>query len=257
MDVKGRFSNFIFGSMRSIFYVLICAFCWSSCSKDPVVWKIRNLNNDQISVFGHGGMGISSLYPINSLPSIRESIDVGADGTEMDIQMSNDSVLFLFHSNRLEDQTSCSGSLHEKTAEEIECEYRSLVHNNIKIIKLTTLFEQLTFPEHFIFTFECKLKLPQDPVFEATFAKTLTRFIVSKNLTERCFVESSHESFLILLHSQNKDLKCFLYTNNFEVGMESAERLGLYGLIMDMFSITKSQVESAHKKNVRVTVFNQ
>src|SRR5215217_6535474 len=70
---------------------VICIFLFfCSCSKDPALWKTSNLNGDSITVLGHGGMGNKSLYPIDSHRSIAAALEMGADGSEMDVQLTSD-----------------------------------------------------------------------------------------------------------------------------------------------------------------------
>src|SRR5687768_2770290 len=102
---------------------VICVLLFG-CRKDPALWTIKNLNNDRVSVFGHGGMGIFSRLPMNSEPSVNKSIEVGADGTEIDIQVSRDSVLIAFHDADLESSSTCEGTIAEKTWSELSgCEF--------------------------------------------------------------------------------------------------------------------------------------
>ena len=46
-------------------------------------------------------MGITSQFPINTFESINSALALGADGSEVDIQMTKDSVLVLFHNRKL------------------------------------------------------------------------------------------------------------------------------------------------------------
>lgn len=49
--------------------------------------------------------GFSSQYPENTLTSMKEGIEVGASGNEMDIRLSTDGVLFLNHDGNLKRYT--------------------------------------------------------------------------------------------------------------------------------------------------------
>jgi glycerophosphoryl diester phosphodiesterase len=244
--------------MRRLRYLpCILTVLLASCSKDPPLWKIENLNNNEIQIFGHGGMGIFSLYPLDSRESIAECLKIGADGSEMDIQMSKDSVLFVFHSDDLAASTSCNGSIADKNSDGIVCTYNSIAHNGIEVSRLSTLFEQLDHSNNQVFTFECKLTGNKDADYYNHFSNALVRHITEFHLEDFCLIESTDLSFIKILKSKNKDLKLFLYTNDFASGLESASDLGLYGLTLDMKKITKEQVAQAHAKNLHVTLFNQ
>src|SRR4051812_33149372 len=86
----------------------------SSCSKDPSISKTNNLNGNVISAFGHAGMGLGFKYPIDTYESIEPCLRIGSDGSEMDIQMTKDSVLVVYHHSELEESTLCSGMINDQ-----------------------------------------------------------------------------------------------------------------------------------------------
>ncbi|MFD1139844.1 glycerophosphodiester phosphodiesterase [Larkinella insperata] len=75
------------------FLVLITA---SSCRKDPVSTP------DYVTrVIAHRGAWKTAGVPENSLASLRRAIQLGCSGSEFDVQMSADSVLFIHHDNSI------------------------------------------------------------------------------------------------------------------------------------------------------------
>jgi glycerophosphoryl diester phosphodiesterase len=74
----------------------------------------------EVQIFGHAGMGMNigySIYHDNSEESIDLALSLpNIDGVEMDVRMSKDSTLWLFHENRLEATTNgigCIADLHD------------------------------------------------------------------------------------------------------------------------------------------------
>ena len=63
-------------------------------------------------VLGHAGTALSperTIYPPNSEKSITYALDaLNADGVEVDIQLTKDSVLVLFHDDYMEDKSCIS-----------------------------------------------------------------------------------------------------------------------------------------------------
>ncbi|MEI6765313.1 MAG: glycerophosphodiester phosphodiesterase family protein [Bacteroidota bacterium] len=89
-----------------IFFIVICG-CKKTNTKG-----LTNLNNNVIAVLGHRGSGISfgSTYPMNTLESIEAGIDImGADGMEIDAQLTKDKQLILYHGPELSEITSYGG----------------------------------------------------------------------------------------------------------------------------------------------------
>src|SRR5690606_4742217 len=95
--------------IKILFLIIVLSI--SSCNKDE--FEISNLNGNKIGILGHGGMGISSTYPMNSVESIMNCIHLNSDGTEIDVQMTNDGVLVAFHDETLDNLTNGSGILHD------------------------------------------------------------------------------------------------------------------------------------------------
>ncbi len=113
-------------------------------------FEITNLNGNQINVIGHGGSGFQSFdnpYPANSFTSISRAIDgMNADGVEVDVQLSGDSVVVLYHDQRLESSTDGDGFVFERNIDYLQsCRYRNDFTVNItmneKIISLNKILE--------------------------------------------------------------------------------------------------------------------
>lgn len=76
-------------------------------------------------VIGHAGSGFfTPLMPFNPLPpsslaGIRKALERGADGVEIDIQLSQDSVPMLFHDEDLTNRTHAQGFISQHSAAEL------------------------------------------------------------------------------------------------------------------------------------------
>jgi glycerophosphoryl diester phosphodiesterase len=91
----------------------------SACGKKSVY--------SNIEILGHGGNGleiVNSLYHDNSLESIELALLTdGCDGVELDVRLSADGTLWLFHDNELDDDTDGLGCVETSTDE-----YLSTLH---------------------------------------------------------------------------------------------------------------------------------
>ena len=235
--------------------VLLLSFLFFTCKKDPEIVRISNLSGGQIGVFGHGGMGIKSLLPINSKESLLAALKLGADGTEMDVQMSADSVLFLFHGAELSENTQCAGRIGEMPSKEIDCHYKSLKSEALKVITVRDFLEALS-DTNCILTFELKtydLTQKQFPVMARAISKLLREF----NLLERSFVESTSPMLLLQLRQAEPKLRLFFYSEQIDTALVIADNCDFFGVTFDLNRVTAKQVEEAHQRNLRVTLFNQ
>ena len=144
--------------MIKLFITIIIVLFLLSCKKDPPLFNIQNLNGDTISLFGHGGMGIGFKFPINSYESIEPCLRIGADGTEIDIQMTKDSVLVAFHNYNLNQWASCDGIINDKLWTEIDgYKFSSPYSSQIYVMSMDNLFNRINNLNTYTFTFDCKL----------------------------------------------------------------------------------------------------
>lgn len=227
-----------------------------ACKKDQPAIVIRNLEQGTIKAFGHGGMGINSLLPIDSYESLTKSLSLGADGTEMDIQMSADSVLFLFHASDLNENTNCSGAIPFLTSAQIDCAYKGLGTKRQKVCKLSEFLNGVGEYTDVIYTFECKNYQLQQADY-GTYARSLKNICQQFGIENRVMFESNSPEFLRVLLSTLPQAKVFLYDANVEKTINTADSLNLFGVTFDFKWVTKELVALAHKKNLRVTLFNQ
>lgn len=68
--------------------------------------------------FGH--RGFAGQYPENTILSFQKAIESGADVLEMDVQLTTDNQLIVFHDDTLDRMTSGHGIVKEKSLTEIK-----------------------------------------------------------------------------------------------------------------------------------------
>jgi len=83
------------------------------------------LSNKGLMILGHAGSGFfTPINPFNPLPpsslrGVLNALDRGADGVEVDLQLSKDSVVMLYHDPKLESITTGTGCVAQHTAAEL------------------------------------------------------------------------------------------------------------------------------------------
>lgn len=242
--------------MKKTLYIGILVTLFASCKKET--FDIQNLNDDRIFALGHGGMGFSNLYPINSFESILACLNANADGTEIDVQMTLDSVLVAFHDENLDASTNLSGIVNSKTWEELKIgSYTNSPYSNYKIIRLEELFSSLeNYPGRY-FTFDLKLYpsgTDVDGYYDA-FSSELVDFYTKYNLDNSTFIESQVPEFLDILKVKNPAFKLYYYPQTFEDGFNVAMTHGYAGISISTDITSKEQVEMAHANGLFVTLW--
>src|SRR6187455_1958541 len=94
------------------FKLLLISILFTGCSNDDLDPTVKN---NSIIIIGHAGSGFNYLfmpfnpYPTNSFKSLKNALADGADGVEVDVQMTADLQLVLYHDNTLESETDLNG----------------------------------------------------------------------------------------------------------------------------------------------------
>tara|TARA_R110002072_G_scaffold273058_2_gene433343 strand:- start:7610 stop:8431 length:822 start_codon:yes stop_codon:yes gene_type:complete len=238
------------------FTIILLAFSLISCKKNKT--EILNLNGNRIDILGHAGMGISSLYPINSGESLLASLSRGANGTELDVQITKDNVLVAFHDPTLDNITDLSGLVRDKTWEELKNTfYTTTPYLDYKLLKVTDLFDNLPNYKDYIFTFDIKIGPSQEDydAYLTDFSSVIDTLFSNYQLQSNCFVETQSVSFAAILKAKNAQIKQFIYPQVFETGLSIAQSSNLYGITISKDNISKEQVKIAHDLGFFVTIW--
>lgn len=205
----------------STFLFIITLLLFSNCGEKED-YNVTNLNHNTLMILGHRGMGNLFQYPGNTLESILPVLEIGADGSEIDIQMTKDSILVLFHNEMLEGRTHCTGQVYDYNWEEIKnCTYNA-IQSNVKLISVDELFSNIENLNEFYFSFDCKL----DPgnVYNINYRKIFLRAISRINdkyqMTGNIFIEGDL-NFLLLAKELGLNNKGFLIGSSIDVAIEN------------------------------------
>lgn len=92
----------------------------SSAANEVVRQRIESL--EPAANLGHRGTGPTREghpFPENSLPSLREAMEQGADGVEIDVELTADGELIVMHDDTLDRTTICSGCVSALTLDAV------------------------------------------------------------------------------------------------------------------------------------------
>jgi glycerophosphoryl diester phosphodiesterase len=187
-------------------------------------------------------------------------MNFGADGTEIDIQMTSDSILVAYHNGNLNEGTLCNGGINDKIWSEIwGCHYFSPISSSLNLMSVNDIFARLENTYDRTYTFDCKLysNNPDRVSYFNQYANAIIKLINTRSINpERLFIESQDTTFLRILQTKRNDLKLFIYPRTFEEGIAKAEYMRLFGITISNDNITKDQVTFAHTKGIRITLWN-
>ena len=241
--------------MKNAMVIFIMLFIVSSCQKED--FDIINLNSNKISILGHGGMGIEHTYPMNSFESILNCLSIGADGTELDVQKTKDSVLVAFHDESLENSTDISGRIFNATWAEIKnATYTGPLYTNYKLITLNELFTNIANLTEYTFFLDCKNFNPDtSSLYLNTFNNALIKIIDEHNLGNSVYIEFKRKDLIKSLKIKRPDLKIFEYSD-FDLALDIVTEFQLQGITISVDNISKDEVIKAHNNGTMIAVFN-
>jgi glycerophosphoryl diester phosphodiesterase len=207
---------------------------------------------------GHGGMGYSNLYPTNTAESILKCLGKGADGSEIDIQLTADNQLVAFHNATLNENTNFTGKIRDYSWNQLkDVRYTSTAQLNYKLMNLSEFLSSLDGIENYTFTLDIKLHKGAEETTEYIddFTDALDEIYSAFPIENSVFIESQNEYFLQEMQSKNAQIKLYIYPQKFESGLSIAMNLGLHGISISNDRINTVQVNLAHSMNLFVTVW--
>lgn len=242
--------------MKLLSYISIILI-FASCQKNEA--GIVNLNNNRIDVLGHAGMGISSLYPIDSKESLLACLNSGANGTELDLQLTKDNILVAFHDPELSQKTNLSGTIRELTWEELsQGYYTTTQYLTYKIMRVSDLFEYTENYHNYIFTFDIKLFPSPGEEFQSyidDYTDVLKQMYTAYQLHSSTFMEIQSTDFIELMQLKDPQIRLFIYPQIYENGLAIAQNYNLFGITISNENISNEQIKEAHDLGFFVTTW--
>ena len=243
--------------MIKITFLFLILIGLNSCQKET--FQIKNLSGNTIIAVGHGGMGFTSTFPLNTYESILQCLTLGLDGTEIDIQLTKDNVLVAFHDEKLDDNTNLSGYVRDFTWHELQSAYyTNLPYLNYRIISMDQLFSSLPNAEDYRYVFDCKLIAgASDPsTYQTDFIEALVNIVSLFKLEQELYIESNSILFLTACKVQKPDYLYLFINSSFENALQQAIVLNLSGISIDNENISADQVLLSHAQHKIVSVWN-
>jgi glycerophosphoryl diester phosphodiesterase len=225
--------------------------------KKKEVYSDDSYFGHKVIVLGHRGMGMMYRMPGNTYEAIYPVKEIGADGAEVDVQLTRDSVLILFHEHLLSERTACSGRVYEQDWAEIkQCKYFAL-GNNIFINSIDELFSHLTDLQNWYFAFDCS-NLDNDvadpELYRNQYVRAIKRLCDKYGMSDRVFIEGEKD---LLLKAQQLGLTNKLFYN---AGLTASEIDFAAANHFFGFSTSKEwlydNVDLAHQKGLYVMLWS-
>lgn len=230
-----------------LLFMLLCTALFYSCNKQE--------SYPAVKVYGHAGMGIAigmSAFHDNSLEAIKLALTLPTmNGVEVDVRMSADGTLWLYHENTLESNTDGEGCIFEKTDLELEkLRYKSL--HREKLARLDQIWPYLDSGHYIILDLKHWNACTEGYVDIALFQQGI--YDIPIQYRAQIILDSSNPNWLAAL---SQDFKVVYATVSFEEGLLRLEKVPtLSGLMMRSKDITAEQITYLNSLNKESYLFD-
>ncbi|MFH2142599.1 MAG: glycerophosphodiester phosphodiesterase family protein [Bacteroidota bacterium] len=242
-------------NIKQLFCLSICLLILNlHCKKEEIT--DNTYFKSKVVILGHRGMGLYYKMPGNTYESICPAIGIGADGCEMDVQLTKDSVLILYHDKLLKPLTTCSGRIYDLNWDEVqECEYYA-VKNNIFVNSVEELFSKLPDVSNLYFSFDCKIDYESIDyiVYQQQMLRAIKRLCEKYNMNDHIFIEG-RESFLNMARDMGLSNKLFLSGALNESNIETAVNNQFFG-ICNQIDDFEDDADVAHATGLYVMTYS-
>ncbi len=184
---------FILGAILFIAYIIYLINVWQ--------WK-KNCqpfySNESALMMGHRGS--PTLITENTLPSFQKAIDQGVDGIELDIRLSKDGQLVVFHDADLKRLSGRTEKINQLSLAELQSVQLNAVgrpQDEIYIPSLNDIVQLLDYIQ------VINIEVKSDSIFDGQGILTpLIEFLNEHKIDDKCIVSSFNPLFLMRLRLQ-------------------------------------------------------
>jgi glycerophosphoryl diester phosphodiesterase len=209
---------------------------------------------DKIIVYAH--RGASAYAPENTMAAFKKALALGADGIELDVQLTKDNKLVVIHDYELQRVSNSKGMVKDKTLMELkELDFGSRFSKEYKDERIPTLEEVLELIEGWNGILNVEIKSAPNLSNEGVEEKVI-EVLRKYDQISKTIISSFNHLTLIKIKEIAADAKtAILYEEQLEEPWTYAKYLGTAAIHPSGYVITPEIVRSCHKENVKVNVW--
>jgi len=229
-----------------VLLALICS-CWGCEKEVPVHFPV---------IYGHAGTTLAderAVYPPNSEASILYALNaLNADGVEVDVQLTLDSFLVIYHDPYLDSRTNITGCVNSTTYSEL---LTAKYYGDLTLLNLTRVLE-LTINRGKKVVLDIKpynFCTEQSIDFEQ-FNWRLNNVIQAYSSEQRGLITVNCRKFELLFALEDSSIiRCF-ESENIEQGINYCENFGIDKLMIKSSIFTNEMMQKLKQKNIRYCI---
>ena len=188
--------------------------------------------------------------------------NTGADGVELDVQITLDSVLVSFHEQDLNYSTNCTGCIPFMGLSDLEnCTYVSSFpgpeHGLVNIGELLSQYD-ISNPPYFSLDNKTALQcVGPDEILEYLdrLAVTYQKAVAVAGRQDHVWIETQAHELALGIKELDPSIRVYWESNDMPEGIEQAVLLGCDGLVVSNDVVTAEMVKTAHELGLFVSIW--
>lgn len=190
--------------------------------------------------------GFSSQFPENTMIAFEQAYQIGADGLELDVQLTRDAEVVIFHDKMIDRMTNGSGTLSELTLKDVQSvSIDGLMQDELPRQKIPTLEEYLSWvhDKDFLTNIELKTLTGEDIGLESKVLKLIFEYGVE----ERVIISSFHRQNMARVKKQSPSIQTGLLVPgcNDHI-LKLTKELGMDYIHPHALSLDETLIEQSH-----------
>ena len=214
------------------------------------MFELRREKNGRPLLVGH--RGAMDAAPENTLPAFEAGLAGGADLLELDVQLTADEQVILFHDTLLEAKTGIRGQIGDFTAEFLcTLDVGSYFDPQFAGLKMPLLDEMLAWAKNRV---ALMIELKHGPVFEPRLDQYVVRLIEQHGMADQVVLISFDQFALRRVKQMNRNLTVSLiYVGRFCDPLAMVGGVPLDGLSPATDFLTQEEVKRIQKAGLACT----
>ena len=207
----------------------------------------------QTAIWAHrGASGWDRQYaPENTMPAFRKAAEMGADGIELDVQLTKDGELVICHDERIDRTSRGRGWLRDFTLAELKKIDFGKPHVEYGFVEISTLREFLEFAKPL--EIKVNIELKTGVIYYEGLEEKTFEMVKDFGMQERVIYSSFNHYSLKILRNHDPDAQIgLLMGDDFVRVPEDAERLKACAVHPPEHIVTKEYVEKCHAHGIKV-----
>ena len=196
--------------------------------------------------------GASGYCPENTMAAFEKAVEMGADGIELDVQLTKDDQIVVLHDEWIDRTSDGKGWLKDYTLEELRQYNFNQTHPDMGRMEIPTMREvfELIFPTELVINIELKTGI----VFYSQLEEKLLALTKEMGMEERVIYSSFNHYSIKKLHELDPKAKTgFLYADGTMDMPEYAAAHGVDALHPALYNLQyPGFMEQCKKRGIRV-----